>query len=441
MLIRPIQKNDNPKIAAVIREVFVGDGYPLTGTAYADPQLDAMFETYSQPQSVYFVVETDDKIVGGAGIGPVENEPTTCELQKMYFLPQARGKGLGFEMIQKCLAAATGFGYEKCYLETLSEMQVAQQLYKKAGFDYLSHPMGNTGHTTCGVWMVKDLRTPVKAFRTVFQQELAALYDADEIDSFFFLALENLHQLKRIDLALQPDWPIENSQLQSWQTILEGLKKQQPIQYLLGETEFFGLRFRVNPSVLIPRPETEQLVEWVLEESQKAQAASQKILDIGTGSGCIAVSLAKNLPGAQVVAIDVSKEALSVAATNAEINSVQVAFIEKNILDTTDLGMQFDRIVSNPPYVRQLEKAEIKPNVLENEPHLALFVEDGDALLFYRKIAQLAQKNLSANGSLYFEINQYLGKETTELLQNLGFRDIELRKDIYGNHRMIRCKR
>jgi release factor glutamine methyltransferase len=166
-----------------------------------------------------------------------------------------------------------------------------------------------------------------------------------------------------------------------------------------------------------------------------------KILDIGTGSGCIAISLAKNIPNAQVFAIDVSEKALATAKRNAILNEVNVTFIEQNILETLDLKQEFDIIVSNPPYVRNLEKEEIKKNVLENEPHLALFVEDNDALIFYRKIAELAQKNLSNSGQLYFEINQYLGKEMVELLEKMDFKNIELRKDIYGNDRMMRGRK
>ncbi|WP_396186878.1 N5-glutamine methyltransferase family protein, partial [Flavobacterium sp.] len=166
-----------------------------------------------------------------------------------------------------------------------------------------------------------------------------------------------------------------------------------------------------------------------------------KILDIGTGSGCIAVSLAKNIPNAQIFAIDVSEKALATAKKNAEINAVKVTFIERNILETEVLSEQFDIIVSNPPYVRELEKKEIKKNVLDNEPHLALFVKDNDALVFYKKIAELAQKNLSHNGELFFEINQYLGDEMMELLEKMEFKNIELRKDIYGNDRMIRGTR
>jgi release factor glutamine methyltransferase len=165
------------------------------------------------------------------------------------------------------------------------------------------------------------------------------------------------------------------------------------------------------------------------------------ILDIGTGTGCIPISLKKNIPNAEVSAIDVSAEALKVAHKNAVANEVEINFIFQNILKTEDLKQQYDVIVSNPPYVRNLEKQEIKKNVLDFEPHLALFVEDTDALLFYRKIAQLALKNLAPNGFLFFEINQYLGKETFELLGNLGFKNIELKKDIYGNDRMIKCTR
>jgi len=234
---------------------------------------------------------------------------------------------------------------------------------------------------------------------------------------------------------------ITKSDIIRWENVLTELKKQKPIQYILGETAFYGMRFTVNGDTLIPRPETEELVELIIKEKakDKRQQARVKILDIGTGSGCIAISLAKNITNAQVFAIDVSAKALVIAKKNAQLNTVNVTFIQKNILETADLEQQFDIIVSNPPYVRMLEKAEINPNVLQYEPHLALFVEDNDALLFYRKIAELAKINLSENGSLYFEINQYLGKETVELLMNLGFKNIELRKDIYGNNRMISC--
>jgi release factor glutamine methyltransferase len=211
------------------------------------------------------------------------------------------------------------------------------------------------------------------------------------------------------------------------------------------------LRFEVNENTLIPRPETEELVEFILKETSNFQlpASSLNILDIGTGTGCIPILLKANLPQANVSAIDVSEKALDVAKRNADLNKVEINFIQANILEVEDLSIlstsnsqlpaSIDIIVSNPPYVRNLEKQEIKKNVLDYEPHLALFVEDTDALLFYRKIAQLALKNLSPNGLLFFEINQYLGKETLELLESLGFKNIELKKDIYRNDRMIRC--
>jgi release factor glutamine methyltransferase len=280
----------------------------------------------------------------------------------------------------------------------------------------------------------------IKNYRDQFIQELTAIYDVGEAESFFYLILEAKHQLKRVNLALQPDLVFSEAELEIWNSILEQLKKEIPIQYILGTTHFYGLEFEVNSNVLIPRPETEELVDWIVQKSKiKNQESKIKILDIGTGSGCISISLAKNLPNAEVFALDVSDKALATAKSNAEFNQVEIQFIHQSILETEDLGQQFDLIVSNPPYVRHLEKQEIKKNVLDNEPHLALFVEDNDALIFYRKIAQLAKKNLCPNGQLYFEINQYLGQETLDLLQEMGFKDTTLRKDIYGNDRMIQC--
>ncbi len=279
----------------------------------------------------------------------------------------------------------------------------------------------------------------IKEYRAQFIQELLPIYDAGESESFFYLILEDKQNLKRIDLALNPDLAFSNDEIELWNFILAELKKEIPIQYILGKTSFYGLEFEVNSNVLIPRPETEELIEWIIDCFVPRNDTKLKVLDIGTGSGCIAISLAKNISNAQVFAIDVSEKALVKAQKNASINEVNVTFLEKNILETEDLKQQFDLIVSNPPYVRELEKEEIKKNVLDNEPHLALFVDDNDALIFYKKIAELAQKNLSPNGQLFFEINQYLGKEMLELLKKTGFKNIELRKDIYGNDRMIRA--
>lgn len=282
----------------------------------------------------------------------------------------------------------------------------------------------------------------LKDYRTHFIQTLTPLYDAGEAESFFYLTLENRHGLKRVDLVLQPDFHLSDHEIQDWNQILDGLIDFTPIQYLLGRTEFYGLEFQVNGNTLIPRPETEELVQWILFDCERAQRTQPlRILDIGTGSGCIAIALAKNLPDAMVSAIDVSPEALEVAARNAVFNGVKVQFLQQDILETTDLATQYDIIVSNPPYVRELEKQEIKPNVLEHEPHLALFVADDDALVFYKKIAQLALKHLPQDGKLYFEINQYLGTEMVELLKSLDFKSLNLRKDIYGNDRMLKADR
>jgi release factor glutamine methyltransferase len=280
----------------------------------------------------------------------------------------------------------------------------------------------------------------IKQYRDQFVQKLTSLYDVGEAESFFYRILEARHQLKRIDIALQPELALTVTELEDWNLILEQLKKEIPIQYLLGSTHFYGLEFEVNSNVLIPRPETEELVDWIIKSQQLAIGDKKvRILDIGTGSGCIAIALAKNIPNAQVFALDVSEQALATAQKNAELNQVAIQFIHQSVLETEDLGQQFDIIVSNPPYVRHLEKQEIKKNVLDNEPHLALFVADDDALIFYRKIAELALKNLNPLGQLYFEINQYLGQETLDLLQEMGFKNTELQKDIYGIDRMIQC--
>ena len=292
----------------------------------------------------------------------------------------------------------------------------------------------------------------IKELKTHFFNSLKNIQDEQEIESFFFILTEYLHNLKRVDVALNPNFEISEEEVEKWNVILAELQQEKPIQHITGEAWFYGLKFEVNENTLIPRPETEELVEWIIE-SIKSEVQSRKleILDIGTGTGCIPISVKTNLPQANVSAIDISEKALEVAKRNAASNKVEINFIQTNILEVEDLSQlptlnsqlptSFDIIVSNPPYVRNLEKQEIKKNVLDYEPHLALFVEDTDALLFYRKIAQLALKNLSPNGLLFFEINQYLGKETVELLENLGFKNIELKKDIYGNDRMVKSTR
>ena len=278
----------------------------------------------------------------------------------------------------------------------------------------------------------------IRTYKAEFIKNLTSVYDAAEAESFFYIILESKKNLKRLDLALKPDLEFSVNEITVFRALELNLKNEIPVQYLLGTTSFYDLNFEVNKNVLIPRPETEELVDWIVQDNKKSEN-SIKILDIGTGSGCIAISLAKNIPNSKITAIDISEKALKIAQKNAIKNNVAVTFLKKNILKTSNLEQIFDIIVSNPPYVRNLEKNEIKKNVLDYEPHLALFVDDDDALIFYRTIATLALKNLSENGRLYFEINQFLGLETVQLLEKLGYKNIELRKDIYGNDRMIKA--
>ena len=288
---------------------------------------------------------------------------------------------------------------------------------------------------------VKRFIMNIQKFKKQFFLELANLYPTTEIQSFFNILIEYKLNLSRIDVALQPDLNISETDILFLQKAKNDLKNHIPIQYIIGETEFYGLKFSVNENVLIPRPETEELVDWIVKDYKGKK--NIKILDIGTGSGCIAISLAKNVPNAEVFAIDISSEALKTAKQNAKTNSVKVHFTETDILNTTTLLTTllttFDVIVSNPPYVRELEKEMMQQNVLDHEPNLALFVKDNNPLLFYNKISDLAKKHLLKNGKLYFEINQYLGNETVALLKSKEFKNIELKKDIYEVDRMIKA--
>ncbi len=279
----------------------------------------------------------------------------------------------------------------------------------------------------------------LKEFKTDFFSKLLPLFPETEVESFFYLLTETYLKKKRIQLALEPDLEINEEQHQQYQKALRRLLQQEPIQYILGDTEFFGYPFQVNQHTLIPRPETEELVAWIIEDCKfNIQNSTFKILDIGTGSGCIPISLAKELPQAKVSSMDVSEEALKVAQINSTLNQAEVKLIQQDILQTESLLGKYDVIVSNPPYVRELEKEQMHNNVLGFEPELALFVADEDPLIFYRKIAQLAKEALTENGSLYFEINEYLPEELVSLLEEIGYQNVELKKDIFGKYRM--CK-
>jgi release factor glutamine methyltransferase len=290
----------------------------------------------------------------------------------------------------------------------------------------------------------------LKAYKKIFSEALKDIFPTTEIDTFFLFLIDEYLGFKRIDLVLKLDFVIDENKKNIFDKALERLKNHEPIQYILGKTEFFGLPFLVDKNTLIPRPETEELVAWIIEEiknQDKKSAKKIKILDIGTGSGCIPISLSKNINFAKISAIDISKGALKIAIKNAEINQVSITFFELDVLKTTHLNLfsektsqiYFDVIVSNPPYVRELEKSAMNKNVLENEPHKALFVSDENPLIFYEKITDLALQHLSKNGLLFFEINQYLGKETVAMISKKGFKNIELKKDIFGNDRMIKA--
>jgi release factor glutamine methyltransferase len=272
--------------------------------------------------------------------------------------------------------------------------------------------------------------------------EIAVVYEENEAKSIVFLLLEHFLNLSKTEILL--DKKIE--QAFDFQDIINRLKAQEPIQYIIGETEFYGRKFKVTSDTLIPRPETEELVQLVVNNIPQSPIPNSPIpiLDMGTGSGCIAISLACEIPKAQVYAYDISEKALEVAQENAEINNVKVVFEKIDILTPAVLNPPipnppFHIIVSNPPYVMNAEKSEMEQNVLDYEPHLALFVEDSNPLVFYKAIAGFASKNLIDKGLCVVEINQALGLETAELFWNQGFRYVEVVKDMFGKDRMVKA--
>ncbi len=283
----------------------------------------------------------------------------------------------------------------------------------------------------------------LKEVKNIFHAELDAIYGKDEVNSFFYLLIEHYFELERFVLALQPNLNIEKEQETILFKALSELKLHKPIQHITGTAYFMDLDFTVNEHVLIPRPETEELVRWVLDDVKEVKH-SLSILDMGTGSGCIPISLDKNLVDAKVYALDVSPQALVVAEKNNRTLGANVTFVKADMLSlhsktsAKELDQKFDIIISNPPYVRELEKAEMQNNVIEHEPSLALFVPDEDPLKFYKAVVNFASEHLNKNGCLYLEINQYLGEETNQILQQSNFKTIELRPDMFGNDRMIK---
>ncbi len=283
----------------------------------------------------------------------------------------------------------------------------------------------------------------IKDVFEVYRQQINSVYDINETEALTLLVIAEVTGLSRASIKAFPERELTAEQADQIKNILTELKTGKPVQYILGITEFYGLPFKVNSFVLIPRPETEELVEWIISgERLKAKGERFSILDIGTGSGCIAISLRKNLADALVSAIDISEGALQTAKGNASLNEVDVNFIHADILNVKpdNVFSKFNIIVSNPPYVTLEDKKQMHTNVTDFEPHTALFVPEHDPLLFYRAIADFALNNLMAEGLLYFEINENLGNETVALLADKGFKNIELRKDMSGRDRMVKAE-
>ena len=274
-----------------------------------------------------------------------------------------------------------------------------------------------------------------------FSFELNSLYHKEEAEAIFLITLQHFLHLKRADYLLKKQQAIAEKDLTVMLKVLDQLKIGEPIQYILGETLFYGLTFKVNPSVLIPRAETEELVDWIIEKSQEFPV--QSILDMGTGSGCIAISLKKNFPKAKLYALDISEASLTTAEANAIVNQVNINFIHDDILKVglSTPEAPYSIIVSNPPYIKMDEKPAMHQNVLANEPHHALFVSDEKPLIFYEAIADFALKNLTDGGLLFFEINEHLGQQTVSLLKEKEFSNIELKQDMQGKDRMICCQK
>ncbi|HEY1871619.1 MAG TPA: peptide chain release factor N(5)-glutamine methyltransferase [Chitinophagaceae bacterium] len=277
-----------------------------------------------------------------------------------------------------------------------------------------------------------------KARKEIFAS-INCIYEKDEANNIAELALEHVTRLSRIEILLNKSIALSKDQNELLAKITTRLQHHEPIQYILNEAWFGGMKFYVDKNVLIPRPETEELVEWILKEV-KSQKSKVKILDVGTGSGCIAITLKNKLPSAEVWACDKSDEALTVARMNADSLKATVDFISLNFLDVTQRRQlpQFDIVVSNPPYVPQNEKLEMKKNVTEFEPAIALFVPDNDPSVFYRAIADFGKERLNVDGKIYVEIHEDLGEKVKQSFQTKGYKSAELKKDMQGKDRMIK---
>lgn len=268
------------------------------------------------------------------------------------------------------------------------------------------------------------------------RHSLCPLYSSSEANALVRLLLEKRYGISMLDVCMGKDRHFSPEQARDLEDILSRLRRYEPVQYVLGEADFCGLSFEVNRHVLIPRPETAELVSWIEDDYP---AAPRSILDIGTGSGCISVALAKRYPEADVHAWDISPEALDVACRNSRRNGTSVRFEQRDLFARNGTAERFEVIVSNPPYVTASEKKEMEPNVLEWEPAAALFVPDEDPLRFYRRIAALGQELLLPSGTLYLEINRAYGSGVKAMLEKRHYRQVEIRKDLSGNDRMVKA--
>jgi release factor glutamine methyltransferase len=275
--------------------------------------------------------------------------------------------------------------------------------------------------------------------RNHYRQKLANIYPDKEAETMLFILIAEYTGLTRAEILMKPEELITESQLLKIHFGVKALQNHKPIQYVIGKTDFFGLTFVLTPDVLIPRPETEELVDWIIRDQASHKVTS--VLDIGSGSGCIAIVLKKHFPNAAVEAVEFSQGAVAVSRKNDEMNNTGVAIKQMDFLDQKqwdNLG-KYDLVVSNPPYIRQSEKKEMKLNVLNYEPDRALFVTDNDPLVFYRHIAHFCKIHLQPGGSVYCEVNQYLANETVKLFEELLTRDVELKRDVFGNNRFIKA--
>ena len=275
---------------------------------------------------------------------------------------------------------------------------------------------------------------------SIYTNQLPPLYEKDEAKSLASHAVQSTCGLSKSYVMLHKSHELTLVEETTLIRILDELRVGTPLQYVLGEADFYGLKFKVNSSVLIPRPETEELVFWVLDSAKRDADGDINIIDLGTGSGCIPIAIKKNLPQAEVSACDISQSAIDMAINNAVLNQAEVHFFHADILSPrfSLLPLTFNVIISNPPYIRHSEKVTMHKNVLAHEPHTALFVPDEDPLLYYKSIADFSLKHLSNNGLLFLEINEALGRETEKMLHAKGFKT-EHKKDIQGKDRMIKA--